>query len=99
MPKQEPKGMPWAERKARFGDQAWTLVQANKGGGATVPTKAYPTYERDYAAKPAPPVHPKQPTTNSSPTSWNSQGWTKYGAQLHGKKKGDEKATIRQLES
>ena len=68
LPKGPPKPLPYEERKRRFGNQSWRLVQENKGGSATVPTQAYPDYELRLLEKPAPPTHPKQPSTSSSST-------------------------------
>ena len=78
IPKGPPKTIPYEERKKRWGDQCWLFVRDNKGGSATVPTKAYPTDSQRNLEKPAPPVHPKQPSASSSSSSWDTNAeWYK----------------------
>ena len=74
-PKGPMRGMPYKERKARFEDQKWRIVQDTRGGSASVPTKAYPNYEQRLAEKPDPPAQPQTSSASSSSTSWNTNQW------------------------
>ena len=82
-PKKPMVPLPRKERKARFANQAWRLVQETKGGGgASVPTKAYPEYEERVKEKAAAPhatpktqAKPTMHSTSSSSTSWNQSSW------------------------